>query len=762
MPSPVNTHAYNHHQEALVIAEAEEKEKRKKRRRRKKGWEETTIEEEGDTYGSELECIIPAQTGGLRVNISGSATTQVLRIIAQCDPGYHLTGQANNAWANIYTCGLNGKWLPQSPSCTPVDCGDPGIPPNGDRTGDSTIYNSELSFTCDTGYLRLGSVTRRCQPSSVWSGSQPICYAYTCLFSITNGARSTTGPVYTITCNTGYYLSGNTNTVTCTENNGHTQLPSCRPCRYNHLPSVTSITDQGIVRCSDGYAKNMEDSATCGQNGQWDWQGSCITCRYNHLPSVTSITDQGIVRCSDGHAKNMEDSATCGQNGQWDWQGSCINCRNTFTNSRGVDRSGNVECNKFYYSKTDLHVKATCEYRADQAEWTFQGQEPCAACYGQSRVRNSQSITYDGIVTCNPGYTSKTITRAETCDSQGNWIWMGQCVRIQCTTPSITNGATRPASGATIVYNTQFLLSCSTGYYVTNETQTTTWKKFRCWNGGRWSPHQPSCERIQCTAPSFTYGATRPASGATFVYNSQFLLSCSTGYYVTNEAQTTTSKNFRCWNGGRWSPHQPSCERIQCTAPSITNGATRPASGATIVYNSQFLLSCSTGHYVTNEAQTTTWKKFRCWNGGRWSPHQPSCERQTCAVPRRTTRWTVSSSEAPVKYQQNIEYTCGSGYYVTGEHQTVTRGQLQCGANGIWSPTNPTCSPNTCEAPANNEAWNVSRPGVNVTFQQTVHIYCNTGYYVTGRNQRVMKGTFQCGNNGVWDPEMPKCKRKIC
>ena len=39
----------------------------------------------------------------------------------------------------------------------------------------STRYNSVAYYSCTTGYRLVGSITRTCQISGLWSGSQPSC-----------------------------------------------------------------------------------------------------------------------------------------------------------------------------------------------------------------------------------------------------------------------------------------------------------------------------------------------------------------------------------------------------------------------------------------------------------------------------------------------------------------------------------------------------------------------------------------------------------
>ena len=54
----------------------------------------------------------------------------------------------------------------------------PGLPtiPNGavDTSG-GTNYKCTAVYTCDTGYILNGNITRTCQEDANWSGIQPTC-----------------------------------------------------------------------------------------------------------------------------------------------------------------------------------------------------------------------------------------------------------------------------------------------------------------------------------------------------------------------------------------------------------------------------------------------------------------------------------------------------------------------------------------------------------------------------------------------------------
>ena len=57
-----------------------------------------------------------------------------------------------------------------------VDCGSVTDPANGqvDLTS-GTTFGQTATYSCNTGYNLVGSSTRTCQATGVWSGSAPTC-----------------------------------------------------------------------------------------------------------------------------------------------------------------------------------------------------------------------------------------------------------------------------------------------------------------------------------------------------------------------------------------------------------------------------------------------------------------------------------------------------------------------------------------------------------------------------------------------------------
>ena len=87
----------------------------------------------------------------------------------KCNDGYVLRGTSER------TCQSSGRWSGSLPRCELVDCGDPGTPSNGFKTGSNYKFGSVVSYSCTTGYQLSGPQTRSCQANGKWSGTQPEC-----------------------------------------------------------------------------------------------------------------------------------------------------------------------------------------------------------------------------------------------------------------------------------------------------------------------------------------------------------------------------------------------------------------------------------------------------------------------------------------------------------------------------------------------------------------------------------------------------------
>jgi len=61
-----------------------------------------------------------------------------------------------------------------------IDCGDPGVPINGDTTVTSTTFGSMATHTCNDGFVLVGVNKQICLANGNWSASLPTCESKHC------------------------------------------------------------------------------------------------------------------------------------------------------------------------------------------------------------------------------------------------------------------------------------------------------------------------------------------------------------------------------------------------------------------------------------------------------------------------------------------------------------------------------------------------------------------------------------------------------
>uniref|UniRef100_A0A5F9CUY6 CUB and sushi domain-containing protein 3 n=1 Tax=Oryctolagus cuniculus TaxID=9986 RepID=A0A5F9CUY6_RABIT len=225
------------------------------------GSEQRTCLANGSWTGRQPECKA-VQCGNPGTTANGKVfridgTTFSSSVIYSCMEGYILSGPS------VRQCTANGTWSGSLPNCTIISCGDPGIPAQGKREGKSFIYQSEVSFNCNSPFILVGSSTRICQADGTWSGSSPHCIEPT-RTSCENpgvprhGSQNNTfgfqvGSVVQFHCKKGHLLQGST-TRTCLPDLTWSGIqPECLPhsCKQPETPAHANVV--GMDLPSHGY-----------------------------------------------------------------------------------------------------------------------------------------------------------------------------------------------------------------------------------------------------------------------------------------------------------------------------------------------------------------------------------------------------------------------------------------------------------------------------------------------------------------------------
>ncbi|XP_067016814.1 sushi, von Willebrand factor type A, EGF and pentraxin domain-containing protein 1-like isoform X7 [Acropora muricata] len=106
----------------------------------------------------------------------GSSTKFPSIIKFSCQEGFYLQGSSSRK------CQANGTWTSGVLRCYGADCGQLSPPENGWMSGSKTSYPHNVSFTCRSGFLLVGSSQRTCLRNGTWSGEEPTCLALWCSY----------------------------------------------------------------------------------------------------------------------------------------------------------------------------------------------------------------------------------------------------------------------------------------------------------------------------------------------------------------------------------------------------------------------------------------------------------------------------------------------------------------------------------------------------------------------------------------------------
>ena len=170
-------------------------------------------------------------------------------------------------------------WNNATPDCDEVNCGSPSAPSNGDvDTSSGTDFNGVATFSCDTGYTMSGASNTTCQTDLTWSNATPDCDVVNCGSPSTpsNGDVDTSSgtdynDVAIFSCDTGYTMLGSSTTTCQADGSWSNATPIC----YIVDCGVPTAPSSGSVDVS--FGTNFTDSATYSCNVGYTMSGTALT-----------------------------------------------------------------------------------------------------------------------------------------------------------------------------------------------------------------------------------------------------------------------------------------------------------------------------------------------------------------------------------------------------------------------------------------------------------------------------------------------------
>ena len=402
---------------------------------------------------------------GVPINgrIHGDIYTYTSIVTFSCDTGYILS---NNSGVE---CLSDGQWNASNPTCDPVDCGNPGVPDNGQAHGDIYNYTSIVTFSCDIGYILSDNYSIECQSNGQWNASNPTCDPVDCGNPGVPDSGQAHGDIYTYTsiitfsCDTRYILSNNSGVECLSDGQWNASNPTCDPVDCGN-PGVTDngqahgdiYTYTSIVTfsCSNGYVLSDNYGIECESNGQWN--ASIPTCdpvdcgnpgvpingRLHSAHDIYTYTSIVTFSCDTGYILSNNSGAECLSNGQWNT--SIPTCDPVDCGNPGVPDNGQAHGGIFTYTSIVM-------------------------------------------LSCNNGYTLSDNYGVE-CKSDRQWnASLPTCIPINCGNPGVPDNG--QAHGNIYTYNSVINYTCNEGYLI-NGTHSIV-----CLPYGNWSSGAPICSR---------------------------------------------------------------------------------------------------------------------------------------------------------------------------------------------------------------------------------------------------------------------------
>ncbi|KAM4028719.1 CUB and sushi domain-containing protein 3 isoform 7-T7 [Anomaloglossus baeobatrachus] len=635
--------------------------------------------------------------------VNGSHYEYKTKVVFSCDPGYFRLGPAS------IQCLANGtwSWRNERPHCQITSCGDLPVPPNGKKIGTQTTFGSTAIFTCDSGYMLVGSVVRECLSSGLWSGTETRCLAGHCgtpefivngqVIGENYGYRDTV--VYQ--CNSGFRLIGSSVRICQQDHNWSGQLPSCVPISCGHPGSPIygrtsgngfNYNDVVTFSCNMGYVMQGPTRAQCQANRQWSHPPpicKVVNCTDPGIPE-NSIRESKIEHgnftygtvvfydCNPGYYLFGSSVLVCQPNGQWDK--SLPECIMIDCGHPGVPPNAIISGEKFTFGST-VHY----------------------SCTGRRTVI---------------GHSTRT------CQLNGQWsASLPHCsgdASGWCGDPGVPAHGSREGTE----FRTRNLMkfSCEVGYVLHGSEERT------CLSNGSWTGRQPECKAVQCGNPGTTAnGRVFRVDGTTF--SSSVIYSCVDGYILSG------SNIRQCTVNGTWSGALPNCTIISCGDPGV------PANG--IKYGEDYIVGqnvtyiCQPGFTMDPKSSTIR----TCTTNGTWGGVIPLCKAVTCPYPPQLSNGRLEGTNFDWGF--SVSYACLPGYELSFP------AVLTCVGNGTWSGEVPQCLPKFCGDPGIPAKG--KREGKSFIFQSEVSFVCNPSFILVGSGTRV------CQADGSWSGSSPRC-----
>jgi CUB/sushi domain-containing protein len=598
-------------------------------------------------------------------------------------------------------CDSNKTWI-NVPTCNPISCGNYSLPPYSEISEISTttgVFEDTINITCSTGFDIEGENYVICNATGEWE-NDPVCIPKACgkfetpdhatVPDDTNLDGFTYNQSITVTCDTGYNISGNS-VVICGADAKWDSSPLCLPvnCPVLTLDDNTFIdrnetnfvyNDSVKISCDEGYNLTGNAQIFCTAQGNWTEIPSCnkINCRTFVIPANADIGEQSVINhsyndiinvtCNDGYIITDYTQAICGSDGDW----------------KNIPMCQLVNC-----SVINIPENAIIE---DQMQ---------------------DGHNYKDIVEikCKEGYMLNGFNKTE-CLATGNWSDLPTCIPKQCDfIDSADDGLIFPANNR-FFSNENISVSCAVGYELQGN------EIVACNINGTWSDF-PNCVLNDCEPLDIPVNAANLLNETQFRYKDNVTIECNFGYELSSK------DTLSCHPNGTWTDI-PSCDPIICTFLDLPENAEAFPNRTDYLFNDNITISCKDGFELEGDTIIS------CQPNGEWQGI-PTCSSVKCNPFDGQNIATIYPDEQNYTYNESVTIECEAGYEIEGEST------IQCQSNSSWSNL-PTCRPITCDDLILPENATTSSNVTAVKFGDEVFVNCQSKLGIN----------ISCYYNGTW------------
>ncbi|EPY74341.1 hypothetical protein CB1_002101001 [Camelus ferus] len=280
--------------------------------------------------------------------------------------------------------------------------------------------------------------------------------------------------------------------------------------------------------------------------------------------------------------------------------------------------------------------------------------------------------------------------------------------------------------------------SCRPGYTRTSSRSY----GLTCTSSGDWN-YKVFCVIIKCEPPPDISHGKHNGGEENYAYGSSVTYHCDPDFSVLGQASISCSVENETI--GVWSPSPPTCKKVTCSRPAVTNGKIITGFGPTYTHKQSIVFGCNKGFILKGSSL------IYCEEDNNWNPPPPICELNSCIglpdIPHSTWEGYISYMRAEEKVYEvgtTLRYSCQPGYKpAANEPTTVT-----CQEDLMWTPSKG-CE--GCDSPPVIAHGRYKLVSAYFSFKDDVVYECDEGYTLVGASKLTCSAA-------VWSPAVPQCK----